>query len=56
MDNSGTIINEIRGFELFADGKMATIPFIYLPSYIPTLSLTGRSSSGIPGSAGPPLV
>ena len=47
----GAIINEIRGFELFADGKMATIPFIY-PDLVIDRSLVIRSLASIAKAEG----
>jgi len=45
------VINEIRGFELFADGKMATIPFVY-PDLVIDRSLVIRSLASMAKAEG----
>jgi len=50
LQNSA-IINEIRGFELFADGKMATIPFVY-PDLVIDRSLVIRSLASMAKAEG----
>jgi digeranylgeranylglycerophospholipid reductase len=50
LQNSA-VINEIRGFELFADGKMATIPFVY-PDLVIDRSLVIRSLASMAKAEG----
>ena len=48
---SGAILNEIHGFELFTDGKMATIPFVY-PDLVIDRSLVIRSLASMAKAEG----